>query len=64
MLESDGLSPHTAHTTNLVPLVVTDSEIRIRDRGELADLVPTVLDFMGLKQPLQMSGKSLREVAP
>jgi 2,3-bisphosphoglycerate-independent phosphoglycerate mutase len=59
MLEPDGESPHTAHTTNPVPLVVTDSEIRIRERGELADLVPTVLDFMGLKQPLQMSGKSL-----
>jgi 2,3-bisphosphoglycerate-independent phosphoglycerate mutase len=64
MLEPDGESPHTAHTTNPVPLVVTDSEIRIRERGELADLVPTVLGFMGLKQPLQMSGKSLVEGQP
>jgi 2,3-bisphosphoglycerate-independent phosphoglycerate mutase len=64
MLEPDGVSPHTAHTTNQVPLVVTDSEIRIRDRGELADLVPTVLDFMGLKQPLQMGGKSLMTGEP
>ena len=59
MLEPDGVSPHTAHTTNPVPLIVTDSEVTLRDTGELSDLVPTVLDFLGLKQPLQMTGKSL-----
>jgi 2,3-bisphosphoglycerate-independent phosphoglycerate mutase len=59
MLEADGVSPHTAHTTNPVPLIVTDSEVALRDTGELADLVPTVLGFLGFKQPLQMTGKSL-----
>jgi 2,3-bisphosphoglycerate-independent phosphoglycerate mutase len=59
MLERDGVSPHTAHTTNPVPLIVTDPRVAVRDTGELADLVPTVLDFLGLKQPLQMTGKSL-----
>ena len=59
MLEPDGKSPHTAHTTNPVPLVVTDSQVALRDTGELSDLVPTVLGFLGFKQPLQMTGKSL-----
>jgi 2,3-bisphosphoglycerate-independent phosphoglycerate mutase len=59
MLEEDGVSPHTAHTTNPVPLIVTDPEVTLKDTGELADLVPTVLGFLGFKQPLQMTGKSL-----
>jgi 2,3-bisphosphoglycerate-independent phosphoglycerate mutase len=59
MLEADGRSPHTAHTTNPVPLLVTDPKVTLRDTGELSDLVPTVLGFMGLQQPLQMTGKSL-----
>jgi len=59
MLEADGTSPHTAHTTNLVPLVVTDPGVTLPDTGELSDLVPTVLGFLGFKQPLQMTGKCL-----
>jgi 2,3-bisphosphoglycerate-independent phosphoglycerate mutase len=59
MLEEDGESPHTAHTTNPVPLIVTSHEVTLADTGELSDLVPTVLGFMGLKQPLQMTGKPL-----
>jgi 2,3-bisphosphoglycerate-independent phosphoglycerate mutase len=59
MLEPDGTSPHTAHTTNAVPLIVTDPEVTLRDSGELADLAPTVLGFLGFKQPLQMTQKGL-----
>ena len=59
MLEADGTSPHTAHTTNPVPLVITEPEVALRDTGELSDLVPTVLALLGFKQPLQMTGKSL-----
>ena len=59
LLEADGESPHTAHTTNPVPLIVTDPEVRLEDGGELSDLVPTVLGFLGFKQPLQMTGKPL-----
>jgi 2,3-bisphosphoglycerate-independent phosphoglycerate mutase len=59
MLETDGESPHTAHTTNPVPLILTDPEVTLRETGELADLAPTVLGFIGLRQPLQMTGKSL-----
>jgi 2,3-bisphosphoglycerate-independent phosphoglycerate mutase len=59
MLEPDGRSPHTAHTTNPVPLVVTDGAVTLARRGQLADLIPTVLAFLGFKQPLQMTGKPL-----
>jgi 2,3-bisphosphoglycerate-independent phosphoglycerate mutase len=59
MLERDGRSPHTAHTTNPVPLIVTDPEVTLRDTGELSDLAPTVLGFLGFKQPLQMTQKGL-----
>jgi 2,3-bisphosphoglycerate-independent phosphoglycerate mutase len=59
MLEPDGVSPHTAHTTNRVPLVATDPQVTLRDTGELSDLTPTVLALLGLPQPLQMTGKSL-----
>jgi 2,3-bisphosphoglycerate-independent phosphoglycerate mutase len=59
MREEDGESPHTAHTTNPVPLIVTDGEVTLRDTGELSDLVPSVLGFLGFKQPSQMTGKPL-----
>jgi 2,3-bisphosphoglycerate-independent phosphoglycerate mutase len=59
MLETDGTSPHTAHTTNPVPLVLTREGMPLVETGELSDLVPTALDLLGFAQPLQMSGKSL-----
>ena len=59
MLEPDGTSPHTAHTSNLVPLVATHCEGGLRDDGELSDLAPTVLAYLGLRKPLQMSGRNL-----
>jgi 2,3-bisphosphoglycerate-independent phosphoglycerate mutase len=59
MLEEDGVSPHTAHTTNPVPLVVTNKEVELAEGGELSDLVPTMLKFLGFAKPLQMTGNSL-----
>jgi 2,3-bisphosphoglycerate-independent phosphoglycerate mutase len=59
MFEADGTSPHTAHTTNPVPLIVTDHDLSLRDGGELGDLAPTVLGILGFKQPLQMTQKGL-----
>ncbi len=61
MLEADGVSPHTAHTTNPVPLVVTDRSRRLREGGELQDLAPTMLDLLGIAQPGEMTGHSLLE---
>jgi 2,3-bisphosphoglycerate-independent phosphoglycerate mutase len=59
MLAEDGVSPHTAHTTNPVPLVVTTRGGALRHDGELSDLAPTCLDLLGSRQPTEMSGKSL-----
>jgi 2,3-bisphosphoglycerate-independent phosphoglycerate mutase len=59
MLEADGVSPHTAHTTHLVPLVVTAHGLELRDGGELADLAPTALDLLAVEQPVVMTGRSL-----
>jgi 2,3-bisphosphoglycerate-independent phosphoglycerate mutase len=57
MLQPDG-SPHTAHTTNLVPLVLTDTNASLSD-GELADLATAALGLLALDKPLQMTGKNL-----
>jgi 2,3-bisphosphoglycerate-independent phosphoglycerate mutase len=59
MFEPDGVSPHTAHTTNRVPLVVTAPGITLFDGGEIADLAPTTLDLLGLGRPVVMTGRSL-----
>jgi 2,3-bisphosphoglycerate-independent phosphoglycerate mutase len=59
MLEDDGVSPHTAHTTSPVPLVVTARGAELREGGELADLAPTVLELLGIRQPPEMTGHSL-----
>ena len=53
-------SPHTAHTTNLVPVILVGAPAgtRLRD-GRLADLAPTLLDLMGLATPATMTGRPL-----
>lgn len=51
--------PHTAHTTNLVPLVISGAgNLKLRD-GVLADLAPTILHLMHQEQPAEMTGKNL-----
>jgi 2,3-bisphosphoglycerate-independent phosphoglycerate mutase len=59
MLEPDGVSPHTAHTTNRVPLVVTGEQLELRAEGELSDLAPTILTLLGLPIPEEMTGVPL-----
>ena len=59
MLEDDGISPFTAHTTNPVPFIVTDPDIKLREGGCLADIAPTILELMGESIPKEMTGKSL-----
>ncbi|OUM94270.1 MAG: phosphoglycerate mutase (2,3-diphosphoglycerate-independent) [Thermobacillus sp. ZCTH02-B1] len=51
--------PHTAHTTNPVPFIVTKHGIELREGGILADIAPTMLELMGLPQPPEMTGQSL-----
>jgi 2,3-bisphosphoglycerate-independent phosphoglycerate mutase len=56
MLEPDGVSAHTAHTTNRVPLVVTSARFQLREEGELSDLAPTTLGMLDLPVPADMTG--------
>ncbi|WP_199621535.1 2,3-bisphosphoglycerate-independent phosphoglycerate mutase [Paenibacillus alkalitolerans] len=50
---------NTAHTINPVPLIVTREGLSLRDDGILADIAPTLLQLLGLKQPPEMTGRSL-----
>ena len=53
--------PFTAHTTNPVPFILVnyDESYTLRENGCLADIVPTLIECMGMKQPEEMTGKSL-----
>jgi 2,3-bisphosphoglycerate-independent phosphoglycerate mutase len=59
MLAEDGVSPHTAHTTNPVPVIVTLPGGTLREGGGLSDLAPTCLDLLGITKPPEMTGTSL-----
>ena len=53
--------PHTAHTTNPVPFILVnyDPAYTLKEGGCLADIVPTLINVMGMEQPAEMTGKSL-----
>jgi 2,3-bisphosphoglycerate-independent phosphoglycerate mutase len=61
LLQADGVSPHTAHTTNPVPVILTAREAALQN-GELADVAPTILALLGLRAPSEMSGKNLVQI--
>ena len=53
--------PHTAHTTNPVPFILVNADpgVKLAEGGVLADIVPTMIDMMGMEQPKEMTGHSL-----
>ena len=51
--------PQTAHTTNPVPFIVTDKNVTLREGGILGDIAPTILDFVQLPKPEEMTGTSI-----
>jgi 2,3-bisphosphoglycerate-independent phosphoglycerate mutase len=59
MLEPDGVSPFTAHTTSRVPLVVTADRVELLEEGELSDLAPTILGMLEVPIPADMTGNRL-----
>ena len=60
MLEEDGETPYTAHTTSPVPFYIVGASVKLRN-GRLSDIAPTMLDLMGLQKPAEMDGETLIE---
>ncbi|MBK9979264.1 MAG: 2,3-bisphosphoglycerate-independent phosphoglycerate mutase [Gemmatimonadetes bacterium] len=62
MIDPETGGPHTAHTTNPVPIVVVDpdGDPPLRGGGALCDVGPTILSMLGIDQPTEMTGRSLR----
>ena len=58
MINPDG-SPNTAHTTNPVPIILVDKELKKINNGVLGDIAPTILELMGIEQPAVMTQHSL-----
>ena len=58
MINPDG-SPNTAHTTNPVPIILVDKDLKNIHNGVLGDIAPTILELMGIEQPEIMTCKSL-----
>ena len=58
MINPDG-SPHTAHTTNPVPIILVDKELKTIKSGVLGDIAPTILKLIGIRQPVEMTRESL-----
>ena len=59
MLDYKTGEPHTAHTTNPVPLILVGKDDAKLKEGKLADLAPTMLELMGLEKPEEMTGESI-----
>ena len=50
---------HTSHTTNPVPFIMTDNSKKLKEKGSLVDVTPTILDLFEIKKPEEMTGESL-----
>ncbi|HWE42368.1 MAG TPA: 2,3-bisphosphoglycerate-independent phosphoglycerate mutase [Gemmatimonadaceae bacterium] len=63
MIDPETGGPHTAHTTNPVPLVVVDpdGDRTLRPGGALCDVGPTILSMLGIERPAEMTGIDLRQ---
>jgi 2,3-bisphosphoglycerate-independent phosphoglycerate mutase len=64
MLDNDSGQSHTAHTTNLVPLIYVGRPAKMLDNGALSDIAPTMLALMNMPVPPDMTGTSLVELLP
>jgi 2,3-bisphosphoglycerate-independent phosphoglycerate mutase len=66
MIDPESGGPHTAHTSNPVPLIILDpdGERPLRAGGALCDVGPTILQMLGIERPAEMTGVDLRTLAP
>lgn len=61
VMMDENKKPHTAHTTNLVPVIICKHGIKVRANGKLADIAPTILDLLNINKPEEMTGETLIE---
>ncbi|MAZ50175.1 MAG: hypothetical protein CMC72_00325 [Flavobacteriaceae bacterium] len=59
VMKNDDGTPNTAHTKNLVPIIIIDKEVKSVKKGVLGDVAPTILDLMSINKPKLMTQKSL-----
>ena len=61
LVDYDNGEPFTAHTTNPVPFILVNynKNYTLKENGCLADIIPTLIEMMGMEQPKEMTGKSL-----
>lgn len=61
MIDYETGNPHTAHTTNPVPFILVnyDESYTLKEGGRLCDIVPTLIEIMGMEKPVEMTGESL-----
>ena len=61
MIDYDTGAIHTAHTSNPVPVILVDDELKSRrlSVGKAIDVAPTILKLFGVPQPVEMTGRSL-----
>lgn len=59
LMADEAGKPHTAHTTSLVPVIVTKEDITLREDTALCDIAPTALELLGVEKPREMTGRSI-----
>jgi 2,3-bisphosphoglycerate-independent phosphoglycerate mutase len=66
MIDPASGGPHTYHTTNPVPLalVSNDGPKNLQSGGALRDISPTILGILGVQEPIEMTGRDLRDFKP
>jgi 2,3-bisphosphoglycerate-independent phosphoglycerate mutase len=64
MLDEDSGQPHTAHTSNLVPLIYVGRRAQMAEHGALSDVVPSMMYLMNMEIPPEMTGTSLVTLLP
>ncbi len=64
MLDEETGQPHTAHTSNLVPLIYVGREAQLSEHGALSDIVPSMMYLMNLEAPPEMTGTPLVSLLP
>ena len=59
MIWDENKNPFSAHTTSVVPFLITDENVELHETGNLGDIAPTMLELLEIAQPAEMTGKSM-----